>query len=1326
MNRLTKRALSLALALLMVLALIPAQPLTANAEDFTPGETWTYESAYAGKIEGAFTTSGDDFVFEADETMSWKAWFRSAVAVNAGINVKVTLTYNGQKLEKTIQGLSVAAGGTLELCSAGSFPEITDDMYGNFTLAVQIYHGTKLAATGVLNFVRNAPAGETTEPTEATEPTEPVVLDPPTKPGDVLWQYAANYEWLQGTVSTSNTTGIYKGWDAYDWAITLCPTKSSATVTVEANVVDHTGATVGTVTKDVDVAKAPTVTPILTPGELGLNNKTLGDFRVTAVIKHNGETVAQVQAVFGRRIGDAGYTAVEYLPGYEWITGKFTAADKDMTYVGIQKYDWRATIALIKSAATVDVAVTVVNAQGETVATLNKAGVECAKGATTALVTAGEIADLTADLYGKFAVTTVISIGAKAYAGIYGVFERVEGEFVPDTVAPEFGPANWENCGLPAAVTVTNNGEMNKPIEVTISIADAQGTVLASMKKTATVGAGTSGELVTINQLRNFFTERGATYYVVIEGRWTNGYDEYTIDETLTYVWTEHTDTEVVPGYAATCTETGLTDGVYCHGCEYIITEQEELPVDPDAHTFSNGVCTICGQGEPCEHRWSDASCTAPKTCTICGAIEGEALGHDMQETSAAISADCVNTGKTAVYTCANGCGKTEGGEEIPALGHNYENNVCTNCQGCLLRFSLNSTGDGYTVYAGESSVCGELVIPATYNGLPVTRIGYHAFSYCDSLTSVIIPNSVTSIDDAAFFRCYELTSVTIPDSVTSIGNEVFTECFSLTNVTIPDSVTSIGDWAFYLCRSLTSVTIPNSVTIIGYWAFSSCGSLTSVTIPDSVTSIGDGVFRNCSSLTSVTIGNGITIIGDSAFCDCYNLTSVTIPDGVTIIGEYAFAGCRSLTSVTIPDSVTNIYYSAFRSCSGLTSVIYCGTQEQWDAITIGESNTYLTNAILRLHNYENCVCTVCGEAKHSWVDASCTAPRTCDLCGATEGEALGHTPAEAVKENEVPATTLAEGSYDEVVYCAVCGAELSRKTVVVEKLSTVVSVVVSQDTLFRGDTVTVTVSISPLENCAAGGFLFEFDTDTFEYVSGEALVSDFGSAGVSTVNGRIAGYFMNGNETVKGSIFQITLRVKDTAAFADYTISGVPSLGVKVGDTSEHISCEANAATVTVACSHSYSQWAPIDEMWEKHTCSICGNEETQLIEYTVIYQYADGTVISEAVYHYGDTIVVPDEPPAQAANNVFVGWDKEIDVCTGNTVYTAVFVEYVPGDMDGNGIVDFDDAVYLLLNLMFGDVSYPLSYAPADIDRNGIVDYDDAVYLLLHTLFGNVIYPL
>ena len=292
--------------------------------------------------------------------------------------------------------------------------------------------------------------------------------------------------------------------------------------------------------------------------------------------------------------------------------------------------------------------------------------------------------------------------------------------------------------------------------------------------------------------------------------------------------------------------------------------------------------------------------------------------------------------------------------------------------------------GDSYESYENEYS--GEVTIPetVTYDGATynVASIGDSTFVECTSLTSVTIPNSVTSIGNYAFYHS-SLTSVTIPNSVTSIGDLAFSytsltypvynaHCFAylpmsfkgayaipegikhitggafcdrhyLTSITIPNSVMSIGNWAFagsaltsifipnsvtsigeaaFAASTLTSVTLPNSITNIGNKTFQSCDSLTSITIPNSVISIGDEAFLWCSSLTSVTIPNSVTSIGNWAFAGSA-LTSIFIPNSVTSIGEFAFADCSSLATITIPNSITSIGIKAFADCLSLTSVVW-------------------------------------------------------------------------------------------------------------------------------------------------------------------------------------------------------------------------------------------------------------------------------------------------------------------------------------------------------------------------------------------------------------------
>ncbi len=190
----------------------------------------------------------------------------------------------------------------------------------------------------------------------------------------------------------------------------------------------------------------------------------------------------------------------------------------------------------------------------------------------------------------------------------------------------------------------------------------------------------------------------------------------------------------------------------------------------------------------------------------------------------------------------------------------------------------------------------------------------------CSGLTSIDIPNSVTTIGKYVFNRCSGLTNIEIPSSVTEIGDGTFLGCSSLTSIEIPNSVTSIGDSAFSSCSGLTSIDIPNSVTTIGERAFYSCSGLTSIDIPNSVTSIGDYAFKGCSGLTSLTIHGDVPSIGRDVFTDS-PLKTVVYGDGVTKITTGMY-DTQFINEVIIGQSVTSIERYAFES-SDLKKVIW-------------------------------------------------------------------------------------------------------------------------------------------------------------------------------------------------------------------------------------------------------------------------------------------------------------------------------------------------------------------------------------------------------------------
>ena len=263
-----------------------------------------------------------------------------------------------------------------------------------------------------------------------------------------------------------------------------------------------------------------------------------------------------------------------------------------------------------------------------------------------------------------------------------------------------------------------------------------------------------------------------------------------------------------------------------------------------------------------------------------------------------------------------------------------------------------------YSVKEGTRIICdeafwwcdslSEIVIPSS-----VTSIGKGAFSFCYSLSEIVIPSSVTSIGKGAFFSCSSLIYISIPKSVICLNGNPFTrwnsklECLSpnfvyeddilfnkdksriisfrkqnIKSYVIPSSVTSIGDSAFSWCDSLSEIVIPSSVTSIGKGAFSYCDSLSEIVIPSSVTSIGNNAFSGCRSLSDIVIPSSVTSIGDGAFSDCGSLSSIVIPPSVTSIGDGVFYHCDSLSKIVIPSSVTSIGNNAFSDCRSLSDIV--------------------------------------------------------------------------------------------------------------------------------------------------------------------------------------------------------------------------------------------------------------------------------------------------------------------------------------------------------------------------------------------------------------------
>ncbi len=372
-------------------------------------------------------------------------------------------------------------------------------------------------------------------------------------------------------------------------------------------------------------------------------------------------------------------------------------------------------------------------------------------------------------------------------------------------------------------------------------------------------------------------------------------------------------------------------------------------------------------------------------------------------------------------------CGEKET-RTIPA-GHNFVDGVCQNCDEVTGEptsdnyFTFTELDDGtYSIAAKDvKNIPATVILPSSYNGKPITVIAENAFgdriteekidyngttvtvqttSYCESLSTVVIPDGIKIIDKKAFNNCFNLSKVIMGDSVTHINDYAFTGS-KFKEINLSKSLKYIGSCAFM--SNIEILVLPDSVTTIAPHAFSSSG-LISITIPESVTEIGGSAFELCDFICEIVNNSSVEIefvslsktidihkgksklikkdgclfypfegrislvryIGDEtnlvlpstvngesydirrlAFAQCSTIKSLVIPEGVKIIEFDAFFRCESLKKLYLPKSITELQVSSinlFWECDNVTDVYYAGSENDGRAIKILTSKIFQNN----------------------------------------------------------------------------------------------------------------------------------------------------------------------------------------------------------------------------------------------------------------------------------------------------------------------------------------------------------------------------------------------
>ncbi len=742
------------------------------------------------------------------------------------------------------------------------------------------------------------------------------------------------------------------------------------------------------------------------------------------------------------------------------------------------------------------------------------------------------------------------------------------------------------------------------------------------------------------------------------------------------------------------------------------------MPIEAQADWY-NGVCYKISGGEAVilGVDLGISVCTIPSTINgyPVKRIQEYAFANNYELKSITIPESVVNVGYAAFWSCNNLTNVTflGGSPYIDGFAFAY----CSNLKSINMPSSISGFGD--ELFLGCSNLKYNVYNNAKYLGNNENPYVMLVESTNDSIRSCEIHPNTACINIDSFADCVNLTQITIPDSVQCIGVNAFKNC-KLESITTPlvkmvpyvntssdhwftmdhlginkeclkyatftsdygqfsspvfdgcsnlvrvvfsnnvDNMACIESRAFANCSNLASVNIPNSVTKIAKDAFEYCG-LRTITIPDSVTYIGHSAFQHWEALTDITIPDSVTTIDENAFAFCTNLTSVNIGNGVTAINNRLFYACTNLTDLTYGKNLKKVWNSfTFEGCDNLKNIHFTGTVKEWLESGIAMGGIIGNDS---MNVYVN------GELVEGIVHIPSEVIEIPDNFFRNYGRIICiNIPSSIAKIGNsafYDCTNLDHIGYQgtqaqwEKIYAS---NRTDLKNAIIH--CNVYDAVVKQDSGY---------DISYYCNKCKVCISYESQVASIDIYTLPNKLEYFGKRDVLDVTGgSILVHKTDGNSVT------VPMTAQMVSGF-DNAVAGEQMLTVTLnGETAVY---------------------------------------NVKIITATVTFCNADGTILSEKEYMYGDTVVEPATPtkPAGVADDyVFCGWDKPVSVCTGNAVYTAVFeFAYKTGDINGDDKINSLDG--LLLQRYLNGWNVTIAFPEAmDVNKDGKVNSLDGLILM------------